>query len=53
MATKNDEITEILKLIAPGTPIRDGLENILKAKTRRTYCSWRQKRSSRFSRWRF
>ena len=27
-------ITEILKLIAPGTPIRDGLENILKAKTR-------------------
>lgn len=25
-------ITEILKLIAPGTPIRDGLENILKAK---------------------
>ena len=53
MATKNDEITEILKLIAPGTPIRDGLENILKAKTRRTYCSWRYKRSFRFSRWRF
>ena len=26
-------ITEILKLIAQGTPIRDGLENILKAKT--------------------
>lgn len=26
-------ITEILKLIAPGTPIRDGLENILKSKT--------------------
>ena len=26
-------ITEILKLIAPGTPIRDGLENILMAKT--------------------
>ena len=26
-------ITDILKLIAPGTPIRDGLENILKAKT--------------------
>ena len=24
---------EILKLIAPGTPIRNGLENILKAKT--------------------
>ena len=26
-------IAEILKLIAPGTPIRDGLENILRAKT--------------------
>ena len=25
-------MTELLKLIAPGTPIRDGLENILKAK---------------------
>ena len=24
----------ILKLIAPGTPIRDGLENILRARTR-------------------
>ncbi len=32
---KNSEsqITEILKLIAPGTPIREGLENILRAKT--------------------
>ena len=30
---KADNITEILKLIAPGTPIRDGLENILRAKT--------------------
>ena len=30
---KEDDITEILKLIAPGTPIRDGLENILRAKT--------------------
>ncbi len=29
----NDKITEILKKIAPGTPIRDGLENILKART--------------------
>ena len=28
-----NEITKILKLIAPGTPIRDGLENILRAKT--------------------
>ena len=30
---KEDKITEILKLIAPGTPIRYGLENILRAKT--------------------
>ena len=30
---KKNEITEILKMIAPGTPIRDGLENILRAKT--------------------
>ncbi len=30
---KEDVITEVLKMIAPGTPIRDGLENILKAKT--------------------
>ena len=30
---KEDNITAILKLIAPGTPIRDGLENILRAKT--------------------
>ena len=29
----NDKITEILKSIAPGTPIRNGLENILKART--------------------
>ncbi len=27
------DITEVLKMIAPGTQIRDGLENILKAKT--------------------
>ena len=34
MAVKKEElITEVLKMIAPGTPIRDGLENILKAKT--------------------
>lgn len=35
MATKKEDIaiTEVLKMIAPGTPIRDGLENILKAKT--------------------
>ena len=30
---KDDYITEILKLVAPGTPLREGLENILKAKT--------------------
>lgn len=29
----NDEMLEILKLVAPGTMLRDGLENILKAKT--------------------
>ncbi len=26
-------LMEILKLIAPGTPLREGLDNILKAKT--------------------
>ena len=30
---REDEITELLKKIAPGTPIRNGLENILRAKT--------------------
>ena len=30
---KEDSITDILKLIAPGTPIRNGLENILRART--------------------
>lgn len=30
---QTNNITEILKMIAPGTPIRDGLDNILKAKT--------------------
>lgn len=29
----NENITKILSKIAPGTPIRDGLENILKART--------------------
>ena len=33
MQNKEDEIIEILKLIAPGTEIRQGLENILKSKT--------------------
>ena len=32
-SNEGNKITEILKLIAPGTPIRDGLENILKART--------------------
>ena len=31
--SNENQITEILKLIAPGTPIREGLENILRAKT--------------------
>ena len=31
--SKEDELTRILKVIAPGTPIREGLDNILKAKT--------------------
>lgn len=30
---KEDVLTEILKIIAPGTMLREGLENILKAKT--------------------
>ncbi len=32
-AIKEDPLAEILKKIAPGTPIRDGLDNILRAKT--------------------
>ena len=31
--SKEDNIVSILKLIAPGTPIRDGLENKKKTKT--------------------
>ncbi|MDP4181477.1 MAG: DNA integrity scanning diadenylate cyclase DisA [Bacillota bacterium] len=30
---KDDELLEILKIMAPGTPLREGLENILKART--------------------
>lgn len=30
---KDSAIVEVLKKIAPGTPIRDGLDNVLKAKT--------------------
>ena len=33
MATIKSELSDVLKTIAPGTPIREGLENILKAKT--------------------
>ena len=33
MAAVNNEILDDLKMIAPGTQIREGLENILKAKT--------------------
>ena len=33
MIYMNEEMLEILKLVAPGTMLRDGLENILKAKT--------------------
>ena len=33
MQNKDDNIAEVLKKIAPGTQIRDGLENILRAKT--------------------
>lgn len=32
-SSKEDPIAAILKKIAPGTPIREGLDNILKAKT--------------------
>ena len=31
--SQENELTQLLKIIAPGTPIRDGLDNILKAKT--------------------
>jgi Predicted nucleic-acid-binding protein (contains the HHH domain) len=30
---KDDQLLELLKMIAPGTPLREGLENILKART--------------------
>ena len=33
MAIVRTEINDVLKTISPGTPIREGLENILKAKT--------------------
>ena len=30
---KQEEILEVLKMVAPGTSLRDGLDNIIKAKT--------------------
>ena len=30
---RDDEMLEILKILAPGTKLREGLDNILKAKT--------------------
>ena len=30
---KDDQILELLRIMAPGTPLREGLENILKART--------------------
>lgn len=33
MAIKDENILEILKMVAPGTVLREGLENILRAKT--------------------
>lgn len=30
---QNSKINDLLKLVAPGTPFRDGLENVLRAKT--------------------
>lgn len=32
-ATKKDQMSEVLRFIAPGTPLREGLENVLRAKT--------------------
>lgn len=31
--SKENELMEVLKVMAPGTPLREGLENVLKAKT--------------------
>ena len=31
--SKDNSIIDVLKCISPGTPIREGLDNILKAKT--------------------
>lgn len=30
---KDDDILEVLRMVAPGTPLREGLENILRART--------------------
>ena len=42
-------MVDIVKLIAPGTPIREGLENILKAKTGALIVIRRLKISFRYS----
>ena len=42
----------ILKLIAPGTKIREGLENILKAKTGALIGIGDTRRCSKYCRWR-
>ncbi|OPA73143.1 DNA integrity scanning protein DisA [Paenibacillus selenitireducens] len=31
--TQQDNVNELLRLVSPGTPFRDGLENVLRAKT--------------------
>ena len=53
LTKKEDLQAEILKLIAPGTELRLGLDNILKAKTGALIVVRRFKRSARPSRWRF
>jgi diadenylate cyclase len=30
---KNKDVIQALKMISPGTPLRQGLDNVLKAKT--------------------
>ena len=32
-ASQLDKMNDLLRLVAPGTPFRDGLENVLRAKT--------------------
>lgn len=53
LTKKEDLQAEILKLLAPGTELRLGLDNILKAKTGALIVLRRFKRYIRLSRWRF